>query len=138
MNEKEGRFYFGQVEFIGDVQPSDGATTFSSFVPPRKAKSLDQHPVSQMIIRPLLGLAPDVVTFWGEGSPESDVDLLDMFRGLCAGTRSVEFVNPSANDAKKMEGHLTRSVAHYKMCPLGYQRHITNSNRAVASSDAAL
>jgi hypothetical protein len=117
VNEKEARFYFGQVEFIGDIQPSDGATTFSAFVPPRKAKSLDQHPVSRMIIRPLLGFAPDVVTFWGVGSPESDVDLLDMFRGLCAGARSVEFVNPSASDAKKMERHLTRSVAHYQDVP---------------------
>jgi hypothetical protein len=34
VNEKKNAFYFyfGQVKFIGDIQPSDG-TTFSSFVP---------------------------------------------------------------------------------------------------------
>jgi hypothetical protein len=118
VNEKEGKFYFGQVAFIGDIQPSDGAATFLSFVPPRKAKSLAQHPVGQMIIRPLLAMTPDVITFWGVGSPESDIDLLDMFRGFCAGARSVEFVNPSANDAKKMQGHLGRPVTHFKDVPM--------------------
>jgi hypothetical protein len=35
VNEKEGSFYFGQMDFIGDIQPSGGAMTFASFVPPR-------------------------------------------------------------------------------------------------------
>jgi hypothetical protein len=54
-----------------------------------------------MIIHPLLGLTPDVVTFWGIGSPESDIDLLEVLRRLCSAAMKVEFVNPSADDAKK-------------------------------------
>jgi hypothetical protein len=67
-----------------------------------------------MIIQPLLGQKPDVVTFWGVGSPESDVDLLEIFKGLCTAASNVELVNPNAHDAKKMEDRLARPVMHYQ------------------------
>lgn len=114
VDEKEGNFWFGQVEFIGDIQPPGASRTFASFVPPRKSKSFAQHPVAASIVKPLAGISPNVVTFWGIGSPESDFDLLEIYKMHCDRADRVEFINPSENDAKRMEHQLGRSVIHYK------------------------
>ena len=113
VDEEKQSFWFGQVEFIGDVQPQGGDKTFLSFVPPRKSKSFDQHPVAAAIVGPLMEMKPDVVTYWGVGTPESDRDLLELYKKFCGEGIRVEFVNPSQGDAAKMEAQLGRPITHY-------------------------
>lgn len=113
VNEREGSFYYGQVEFIGDAQPADGARTVLGFVPPRKEKSFEQHPVAAMIIAPLRGMNPDVVTFWGIGSPASDYDIFALYRDLVTNASEVEFVNPSTDDFRRVQAELGCKMTHY-------------------------
>jgi len=112
VSEEKRTACFGQVEFMGDVQPSDGARTFLGFVPPRINKTFVEHPVARAIIAPLLLYEPDIVSFWGVGSPASDVDLFEMYRHMCAKASRVEYINPSEADAKRFEMLMRRQVEH--------------------------
>jgi hypothetical protein len=114
VDEKKQSFYFGQVEFIGDTQPADGSRTYLGFVPPRTAKNFSQHPTAQMIIAPLLTLKPDVISFWGIGSPASDIDLFDTYKKLCSGASEIEYINPSHGDAGRFEKLLDKKIIHFE------------------------
>jgi hypothetical protein len=113
VDEKKQSLHFGQVEFIGDMQPADGSRTYLGFIPPRIEKNLSQHPAAQMIMAPLLKLKPDVVSFWGIGSPTSDVDLFDMYKTLCSNTAEIEYINPSVDDARRFEKLLNKEIVHF-------------------------
>jgi hypothetical protein len=114
VNEAARSFYFGQVELIGDVQPSDGSTTYSGFIPPRAGKSFSQNPWGKMIVDPLLALEPEVVSFWGVGSPASDIDLFEAYKKLCATASEIEYINPSIDDARNFEKLLGKNVTHFE------------------------
>ena len=113
VDEQNCRAHFGQVRFIGDIQPSDGARTFLGFVPPRKNKSFVEHPVAKMIIEQLVAVRPSRVTFWGVGSPDSDIDLFDAYRTVCSSAVELEYVNPSEVDRVRFENQLGRKHTHY-------------------------
>jgi len=112
VDEAQHRFGFGNVEFIGDVQPSKGRI-YASFMPPRTNKSFAQCPHSQMIVQPLLRLQPDIVSFWGIGNPASDIDLQDAYRLLCAKADRIEYINPSERDADRFSTNIGRSIIRY-------------------------
>lgn len=112
VNESKNLFYFGEVGFVGDSQSSDGAHNYLGFIPPRVEKSFSHHPFSQMIIAPLLDLRPEIVTFWGVGSPASDVDLFDAYKLLCSTAARIEYINPSKNDAERFQFLLGKKITH--------------------------
>jgi hypothetical protein len=114
VNEEKKSFYFSQVEFMGSAQPSDGARTYLGFIPPRFKKSFSQHPHAEMIIAPLLKFKPDIISFWGVGSPESDADLFEVYNSLCSTASRIEYVNPSEEDALRFEMLLGRKITHLK------------------------
>jgi len=114
VDEANSQAYFGQVRFIGDVQPTGSARTFLGFVPPRVKKSFADHPIANMMIAQLVRLKPSIVTFWGVGSPESDVDLFEVYRILCASGGRLEYVNPSDTDKARFESRLGTRLAHYR------------------------
>ena len=66
----------------------------SAIVPPRLAKTYEQHPTATRILSGLESFQPDIVTFWGVGLTLSDADLMDVYRSACAHAERVEYINP--------------------------------------------
>jgi hypothetical protein len=95
VNSKRQGFCFARPLLAGSVQPGDGSTNYSGFVPPRFNKSYNQHPVAQMIIEATKVIEPTEVIFWGVGLTDSDQDLLNLYRRWCHRANQVDFINPS-------------------------------------------
>lgn len=113
INETEERFCFGQLNWPGTPQPSDGSKNYVGFIPPRLNKSYRQHWVSSMILEPARVFAPQNLTFWGVGLTESDTDLLELYKKWASTARRIEFINPSMEAANHARGLLRKEIEHY-------------------------
>ena len=113
VNMNNQSFYFARPLFAGSIQPSDGATNFAGFVPPRFNKQYSQHPVAHRIIETTKVVEPRHVIFWGVGLTDSDQDLLDLYRNWCHRADQVDFINPSATDVQRAARLLKVTVCHY-------------------------
>ena len=110
---EDGRgFTFGQPQWLGMPEPP-GYMSFAGILPPRLNKAYDQHLFAQMIMSPLRDRHPQVLTFWGIGLTESDVDLLELYRGWSRGAVRVEVINPNPEVADRMRSSLGCDVKYY-------------------------
>lgn len=94
INKSLSAFAFGDLNWPGSPQPSDGSANYIGFVPPRLNKNFKDHPISTEILRPIRENAPSTVTFWGIGCTNSDVDLDSIFEQWCRAAKQIEIVNP--------------------------------------------
>ena len=100
VNSKNGNCFFEEPDkipgSIGIPDPAGGIFfTQHGFIPPRLNKSYAQHPTAEIILSTGRPFLPRVVTFWGVGLTDSDVDLLAVYREAVTDARVVEFINPS-------------------------------------------
>lgn len=98
-NTKNGDCFFADPsEVRGSVALRDSSggvwSPAAAIVPPRLEKSYAQHPNAAMILEGLTTFRPEIVTFWGVGMTPSDVDLTDLYRGVCRTANRIEFINP--------------------------------------------
>ena len=114
VNPKQRSFYFARPFFAGSVQPSDGATNYVGFVPPRLNKQYAQHPVARMIIEATKGIRPAQAIFWGVGLTDSDKDLLDLYIKWCHAADQVDFINPSVADVQNAKKLLGVDIRQYR------------------------
>jgi hypothetical protein len=102
---------------LGSVSVLDMGGTWSpssGILPPRLNKRYAQHPLAVHILEQMTEFEPRVVTFWGVGLTESDVDLLDIYRRACTVASRVETINPDAAAASRATKLLGIPVKHYE------------------------
>jgi hypothetical protein len=93
--------------------PSGGVwSSAAGFVPPRLHKEYAQHPIAAQILAGIDSVRPDVVTFWGVGLTDSDVDLLDIYRAMSQKASRVEFINPDVAAHSRAQNLLGVSIQH--------------------------
>jgi hypothetical protein len=114
VNSKEQKFCFVRPLFAGSIQPADGSTNFSGFMPPRFNKRYSEHRVAEMIIEATKVIEPHRVIFWGVGLTDSDQDLLDLYRRWCHEADQIDFINPSDHDAQRAATLLDVKICHYR------------------------
>jgi hypothetical protein len=118
VNLSNGNFFFEDPDRIyGSVGVTDpaggGVFPQHGIVPPRLNKSYDQHPCAQMILETNRPFRPKVVTFWGVGLTDSDIDLLDLYREAVAQADLVEFINPKVAARDNAARLLASDVHHF-------------------------
>jgi len=117
-NRKTGDCFFGNPsEPRGSVAIRDKRggiwSPASAIVPPRLGKNYAQHPAAGMILDGLADFVPNVVTFWGVGLTDSDVDLLEIFRETSKKSSRVEFINPDVKAFERAGKLLGTSILHF-------------------------
>jgi len=110
----ERSFSFGQPEWLGTPEPSDGSRSFSGFLPPRLNKRYAQHPIAKTILDSVRNRRPDQVAMWGVGLTDSDADLIALYSSWARRAGSVDMINPSAEVAQKAKALLKCEVHHYE------------------------
>lgn len=80
---------------------------------PRLSKSYSQHPIANTILKGVKNIEPDVVTFWGVGLTDSDIDLMEIYSNACKHSRKVEFINASGKDFNRAQKLLDVAIDHY-------------------------
>jgi len=98
------------------LRDSDGRvwSTASAIVPPRMAKTYEQHPVAVRILSTVGHFKPEIVTFWGVGMTTSDVDLLHIYKAACSSAIEVEFINPDPDAHRHAQDALGISIQRYE------------------------
>ncbi|MCI0428594.1 MAG: hypothetical protein L0Z46_11315 [Nitrospiraceae bacterium] len=110
----ERSFWFAQPDCIGALPSSaDNYRNYRAIVPPRFNKSYDQHPIARIILDNVAGLRPDIMTFWGVGLADSDVDLIDLYTTWLGSTSKIEVINPDYAVAHRAEKIFKRNVEQY-------------------------
>jgi hypothetical protein len=66
-----------------------------------------------MILEGLRDFKPPVVTLWGVGLTDSDLDLLEIYRMATHGAGRIEFINPTREAFERAQRLLERSAEHY-------------------------
>ena len=82
-------------------------------MPPRLGKDYDQHPTAAIILEDIRTFGLDLVTFWGIGLTNSDIDLTEIYRNACSAVRRVEFINPDAKAYENATTLLGKPIVHY-------------------------
>lgn len=115
--EREYFMFIDPEEIPGTQQFPDpeGGVLKATFgiVPPRLNKKYVQHPVAKTILKNIHINKPDIVTFWGVGLTNSDIDLIEIYKNACSFAKTIEFINPdlkALNRAKKILGY---DLQHY-------------------------
>ncbi|MEE8261136.1 MAG: hypothetical protein V3R83_01525 [Gammaproteobacteria bacterium] len=110
----ETSFRFAQPDSIGAVPSSaDNYRNYRAIVPPRFNKSYDQHPIARIIFDNVVTLRPEIMTFWGVGLTDSDVDLIELYTTWLESTSVVEVINPNTGAAHRAEMIFKRHVKRY-------------------------
>jgi hypothetical protein len=112
VNEERRSFAFGKLDWPGSPQPADGSANYIGFLPPRLNKNYATNPAATMILEPLRGARPNVLTFWGVGFKVSDQDLVELYRSWSSSAEVIEVINPDARVADYATAHFGR-VVHY-------------------------
>lgn len=87
---------------------------YSPIIPPRLNKQYEQHPIARKILESILESQPKIVTFWGVGLTNSDVDLMSIYINACDSAHTVEFINPLEEAHKKACKLLRRDIQFYE------------------------
>lgn len=119
VNPKNGNCSFEEPDQIpGSVGIPDpeGGIFFPQhgIIPPRLNKSYEQHPASQMILSTGRPFFPKVVTFWGVGLTDSDIDLLAVYQESTKKADSVEFINPCVEAYRTAVSLLSIKIVHFQ------------------------
>lgn len=109
-NKTEFRFY--KPSWLGMPQPQ-GFQSYSGLIPPRLNKSYAQHPIAKTLISSVYNRKPDVITFWGVGLTESDVDLLALYKQWVSHSKCVEVINPNKEVSKRINELLNVESIQY-------------------------
>lgn len=118
VNLENGNCYFEEPDRIPGsvgVPDPDGGTYFcqDGIVPPRLHKSYKQHPWAKIILDTCRPFSPRIVTFWGVGLTDSDIDLLDIYNESTSHADVVEFINPSNDAYENALDLLGRDITHF-------------------------
>ncbi|MBI5931314.1 MAG: hypothetical protein HY862_18550 [Chloroflexi bacterium] len=118
VNLVNGNCYFEEPDRIhGSVSIPDPSGGFFSphggIVPPRLNKSYIHHPGAEIILDTCRPFLPKIVTFWGVGLTDSDVDLLSIYREAATSAEIIEFINPAMEAHQKAEKLLNREIAFF-------------------------
>jgi len=113
VNIQKKSFVFGGLDWPGSPQPADGSTNFQGFIPPRQDKSYSEHPWAKLILDPVQDLKPRVVTFWGVGFANSDVDLMSLYEKWCSAAEKIEVINPDPKVAANVWALFHGEVSHF-------------------------
>lgn len=119
MNRERNLFMFCDPEEIPgtltypDSKGGDWKGTYG-IVPPRFNKKYSQHPVAKTILANIQSYKPDVVTFWGVGLTNSDIDLLEIYKNACSTANKIEFINPASDAFDKAKSLLGYELEHYE------------------------
>lgn len=109
---KDGRFAFSQPEAAG--ASIEGWTCFIGLIPPRLNKKYSQHPISEQIIENLKSHPkPNILTFWGVGITESDIDLNEIYTDWSISADTIEVINPDKQVSDKVSHLLSKKVDWY-------------------------
>ena len=119
VNLSNGNCFFEEPDRIpGSVGIRDpaGGVFFPQhgIVPPRLNKSYEQHPRALMILDTQRPFLPKIVTFWGVGLTDSDLDLLGVYHEAVTRAETVEFINPSSMACEKAIGLLSVDIQHFQ------------------------
>jgi hypothetical protein len=119
VNSSNGNCFFQEPDRIaGSVGIPDpaGGIFFpqAGIVPPRLHKSYQEHPIAKIILATGRPFSPRIVTFWGVGLTDSDLDLLELYREAAAGAKQVDFINPSAVAVRNARQLLGVSIQHFE------------------------
>ncbi|EMK00161.1 MULTISPECIES: SIR2-like domain protein [unclassified Leptospira] len=109
---KDGYFAFSQPEAAG--HSIEGWACFIGLVPPRLNKNYLQHPISAQIMANMKSHPkPNILTFWGVGITESDIDLNEIYKDWSISVDSIEVINPDKQVADKVSHLLGKKVDWY-------------------------
>ena len=130
VNPQNGNCFFEEPQkILGSVGIPDpqGGVFFAQhgIIPPRLSKSYAQHPAAEMILGNGRPFSPRIVTFWGVGLTDSDVDLLSLYREAVADARLVEFINPSLEACENATKLLATNLTHF----LSLDQWVASQNR---------
>jgi hypothetical protein len=110
----EHSFWFAQPDCIGALPSSgDNFRAWRAIVPPRFNKTYSQHPIAKIILDAMRHFRPQLLTFWGVGLADSDIDLVEIYRTWCASGAAVEFINPDDIAAHRATEILKVRVAQF-------------------------
>lgn len=128
INLENGNCYFEEPDRIagsvGIPDPAGGHfSPHSGIVPPRLHKNYEQHPAASTILDTGRPFRPIVVTFWGVGLTDSDIDLLSVYRESCSGAEQIEFINPSVEAYNKAVNLLHRKITHFQTLDEWFNTH---------------
>lgn len=88
------KFWFAQPDCIGAAPFSaDNYRNHRAIVPPRFNKTYAQHEITRVIFENIVSLRPDIITFWGVGLADSDIDLIDIYRKWMTSALVIEVIN---------------------------------------------
>jgi hypothetical protein len=108
------KFWFAHPDCIGALPSSaDNYRNYRAIVPPRFNKTYAQHDIAKIIFNAIANLHPDVLTFWGVGLSDSDVDLVDVYKKWIASGSVVEVINPDDTVSEKATKILDRDICFY-------------------------
>jgi len=119
VNLENGNCFFDEPDRIagsvGIPDPEGGHFyPHSGIVPPRLHKNYEQHPAASAILGTGRPFHPKVVTFWGLGLTDSDIDLLSVYKEATSGAETIEFINPSSEAYNKAIALLDNKITHYQ------------------------
>ncbi len=113
VNNERHSFAFGDLDWPGSPQPSDGSKNYAGFIPPRFNKNFSEHPVARTILASLNGSKPAIVTFWGVGFTDSDIDLSELYAAWCVEAKAIEVINPDRQISEILEKRFGNKVQHF-------------------------
>jgi hypothetical protein len=127
VNAQRSSFAFGALDWPGSPQPAGGSANFLGFIPPRQYKSYSEHPWAKMILDPIQDMKPRVVTFWGIGFTNSDVELMLLYETWCTTAEKIEVINPDSNIAESVRNHLGDDVSHFADADTWKANHVSGA-----------
>jgi hypothetical protein len=118
VNLENKKFYFEEPDKIyGSVSISDQSggcfSPYSGIVPPRLNKNYRQHYIASSILETGRPFHPKIITFWGIGLTESDIDLNIIYKEAALVAEAIEFINPDNKAYSKAVDLLGNRITHY-------------------------
>lgn len=87
---------------------------FGGIIPPRLNKNYKLHPMAKAILDTVRTYNPRVLTFWGIGLTESDIDLLSIYREAAKNAEAIEFINPDKSACRKTILLLEKEIKRFE------------------------
>lgn len=97
--------------------PDDRGGTWhprATILPPRLNKKYHQHPVTRLILGDVKALVPEILTFWGIGLTDSDIELSRIYRFAATSAKRIEFINPDTRAFEKAHALLRKPITHFR------------------------
>ncbi|MGV8024991.1 MAG: hypothetical protein AB2L18_00330 [Anaerolineaceae bacterium] len=119
VDKKESKFVFLQPDkIIGNVlikTPQGGyENPYISILPPRLNKTYKQHPIASQIVNSIDDFETEILTFWGIGLTQSDIELTSIYKKASEYAKKIEFINPDISAFENAEKILQKKIIHYK------------------------